>query len=537
MTASTGKPPQVPRYLIPIDSSALPHLLADVLVVGSGAGGLRAAIEASEHAQVLVVTKDELKESNTEQAQGGIAAVFAADDSPAEHAKDTTTVGCGLCDPQVVDSVVTEAPRLIRDLVDWGAAFDLEDGELALAREGGHGHARVVHAHGDATGHEIERTLMRKVAGCKNVRTLEHTFLVDLLTVDNVCRGAVVWSQARGVALIWANAVVLAAGGAGQIFRETTNPPIATGDGLAMAYRAGCKLQDIEFVQFHPTTLYVAGAARVLISEAARGEGGILVNKRGERFMQRYSPMKELAPRDIVSRAILEEMHQTNDTSVYLDLTHVDPARLAARFPRIKELCTLFDIDISEDRIPVCPSAHYMVGGVKVDAEGRTNVDRLYACGEVASTGLHGANRLGSNSLLESLVFGRSAGAAAGAFAASADPPSPLRIQEPGSDPEAGEIDLDDVRSSLRSAMWREVGIVREAGELRRALQQMQFWSGYVLGRRFDAPRGWRVQNMLTVAELITQVALAREESRGVHFRSDFPEPAEPPKHSLIRRD
>ena len=535
MAPPAGKAPNAPRYLVPLDSSAVPHMFTDLLVIGSGVAGLRAAIEAARHARVIVVTKNELKESNTGQAQGGIAAVFGDGDSPEQHAQDTISVGCGLCDPEIVRSVVGQAPGLIAELVAWGATFDMEDGRLALAREGGHRCARVVHARGDATGLEIEQTLIRKVADSRNVRTIEHTFALDLLTLENTCLGAAVWSQAHGVTLIWANAVILATGGAGQIFRETTNPPIATGDGMAIAYRAGCDMRDLEFVQFHPTTLYVAGAARVLISEAARGEGGVLVNKFGERFMKNYSPMQELAARDVVSRAILAEMHRTNDTNVYLDLTHVEPAKLAARFPRIKELCMLFDIDISEDRVPVCPSAHYMVGGVEADADCRTNVEQLYACGEAASTGLHGANRLGSNSLLEGLVFGKRAGDAAGSAAARQDPPSPHKIRERNERPEPGEIDVDDVRNSLRSAMWRDAGIIRTGDGLERLLEQVEFWSGYVLHRRFDAPRGWRIQNMLTIADLIVKAALEREESRGVHFRSDFPEPAEPPGHSIAR--
>jgi len=523
------------RYLIPFDSASLPHRFTDVLVIGSGVAGLCAAIEASRHAEVTLITKDELKESNTDRAQGGVAAALGAGDSTEQHFTDTVTVGRGLCEEDTVRFVVDQAPDLIRELADWGARFDQEGGSLALAREGGHHCARVVHAHGDATGAEIEQVLIRRLKQCENARSVEHTFVVDLLTRDNTCLGAVTWSQAHGVTLIWANAVVLAAGGAGQVYRETTNPHIATGDGLAMACRAGCELRDLEFVQFHPTTLYVAGAARVLISEAARGEGGILINKLGDRFMERYSEMKELAPRDVVSRAILEEMHRTGDTNVYLDLTHVDPARLAARFPLIKELCSLFDIDINEDRIPVCPSAHYMVGGVTTDLDGRTSVAQLFAAGEVASTGLHGANRLGSNSLLEGLAFGKRAGSTAGAEVAAKDPPSTHKIRAAGGRRDKRGLDLGDLRSSLRSIMWRNAGIVRDAAALSRTLERVAFWSGYVLDASLDAPRGWRIQNMLTLAGLIAQAALEREESRGVHFRSDFPKRLDVARHTVVR--
>ncbi|MFO7899043.1 MAG: L-aspartate oxidase [Planctomycetota bacterium] len=527
-----------PRYLAPFDSDSVPHRFTSVLVIGSGAAGLRAAIEASRYAPVVVVTKDELKASNTDWAQGGIAAAVGPDDSVEQHLADTLEVGGGLGVPEAARFIVGQAAERIHELADWGAEFDRDGDRLALTREGGHSRERVVHARGDATGAEVEKTLIERLGRCPNLRTLEHTYVIDLLGLDNECLGAVTWSQARGLTLVWAEAVVLATGGAGQVFRETTNPRIATGDGLAMAYRAGCELRDLEFVQFHPTTLYVAGAARVLISEAARGEGGVLVNKYGERFMEKYSPMKELAPRDVVSRAILAEMQQTGDTNVYLDLTHVDAARLAARFPQIKEFCSLFDINIHEDRIPVCPSAHYMIGGVRTDLNGATSVDRLFACGEVGWTGLHGANRLGSNSLLEALAMGKSAGAAAGKLAAGGGTRSterPPRIEAEPRKPGVGAIDLDDVRSSVRSNMWRNVGMVRHEQGLGRALERLAFWSGYVLERGFNTPRGWRIQNMLILARQIAKAALAREESRGVHYRADFPDSDPEPRHSIIR--
>jgi L-aspartate oxidase len=525
-----------PRYLIPLDSSELPQRFADVLVIGSGGAGLRAAIEAARHADVLLVTKDELKESNTDRAQGGVAAVFGPEDSVERHVQDTLRVGCGLCEEDAVRAIVEDGPARIRELDGWGAEFDRRGDELSLTREGGHSTRRVVHAHGDATGAEVERSLIETVRAVDNVRLLEHTFVIDLITDGGACLGAVVWSHGRGPALVWARAVVLATGGCGQVYRETTNPPVATGDGFALTWRAGAELRDLEFIQFHPTTLYVAGAARVLISEAARGEGGILVNKQGERFMERYHPDRELAPRDVVSRAILSEMRETGDTNVYLDLTHVPPDRLAARFPHIKELCMLFDIDISEDRIPVCPSAHYMVGGVTTDPDGRTTVDRLFACGEVASTGLHGANRLASNSLLEGLAMGKRSGSVAGRSAAGGPEPAPHRLSVPPARPAMQALDLDDVRSSLRSVMWRHVGVNRDAAGLERALERIRFWSGYVLGHNATEPRGWRVQNMITLARLIAESALAREESRGVHYRTDFPEQRDPPRHSVVRR-
>ncbi len=529
-----------PRYLAPFESRSFPHLFTDVLVIGSGAAGLRAAIEASRHADVAIVTKDELKASNTDWAQGGIAAAIGPDDSADLHAEDTIEVACGLSVAEAVRSIVGQAPERIRELIDWGAEFDLDEhGEPALTREGGHSRRRVLHARGDATGAELEKTLIARLASCDRIRTLEHTYVVDLLTLDNTCLGAVIWSQTYGMTLVWADAVILATGGAGQVFRETTNPRIATGDGLAMAYRAGCKLCDIEFVQFHPTTLYVAGAARVLISEAARGEGGILVNKYGERFMEKYSPKKELAPRDVVSRAVLSEMHQTGDTNVYLDLTHVSAAQLSSRFPRIKELCSLFDINVSEDWIPVCPSAHYMVGGVWTEPDASTSVEHLFACGEVAWTGLHGANRMGSNSLLEALAMGKMAGEAAGKMSAATGEGKhqrPPEIKAEPRKPEIGAIDLGDVRSSVRSNMWRNVGIVRHRQDLQRAIERFRFWSGYVLERNFSDPRGWRIQNLLIIAELIAKAALDREESRGVHYRADFPESEAEPRHSFTQK-
>ena len=528
------------RYLVEFDSMDLPHVFADVLVIGTGAAGLRAAIEASEHADVLLVTKDEARESNTDYAQGGIAVELDSPDAFAGHIDDTLTVGCGLSDRATVETIVAEGPRRIRELMDWGAAFDREQGVLMLAREGGHSHPRIIHAQGDATGAEVEETLLRRAAESRRIHRLEHTFCVDLLTENGACLGAVLHSEARGMMLAWAHQTILASGGLGQIYRETTNPEVATGDGIALAYRVGAVLRDVEFVQFHPTTLYIAGASRALISEAVRGEGGVLVNRFGERFMPNYHPLAELAPRDVVSRAILKEMRRTNYTNVFLDLSALKDVDPKERFPRISEHCERFDIDIATDPIPVCPSAHYMVGGVETDLDGRSSVNSLLACGEAASSGLHGANRLGSNSLLEALVMGARAGrAAAEAVAQRGSDVAPRHLRSTLDTPKQRELDLIDVRNSLRSQMWRSVSIERSAEGLHDAEDRIDFWCSYVMDKVFDSRTGWILQNMLTVAKLITVLALRREESRGTHYRTDFPEMDDVnwQRHSSIRRE
>jgi L-aspartate oxidase len=354
---------------------------------------------------------------------------------------------------------------------------------------------------------------------------MERCFAVDLVTDEKGCLGAVVCDERGELRVVEAGATVLATGGCGRIYRETTNPEVSTGDGLALAFRAGATIRDVEFIQFHPTTLYVAGAARALISEVVRGEGGILVDRNGDRFMQKYHPNGELASRDIVSRAVLTQMRETGHTHVYLDIRHLPMELIDRRFPEIREICGRFDIDISKDLIPVRPSAHYMIGGVRTDLSGRTDVAGLYACGEVASTGLHGANRLGSNSLLEALVLGRAVGrtvieeAAAGGARRVKGLPQPSR---------AGAItdglDITDMRNSLRSQMNRNVGIERRGPGLEEAKQALDFWSRYVMEREFHDPRGWELQNMLTAARLIVEAAMVRCESRGAHHRLDFPE-------------
>ncbi len=513
------------RYLVAFDARRALHQFTDVLIIGAGIAGIRAALEVPDDLEVLVITKDTLRESNSAYAQGGIAGVLSPEDNFANHIDDTLIAGAGLCDPAVVDLVIREAPMQIGDLVRFGTIFDLENGELALTREGGHSHRRIVHALGDATGHEVMRALIARAKGSRHITLQDATITLDLLKHEGVCVGASVWRPGIGHLLIWAKQVILAAGGCGMVYRETTNPPVATGDGMAAAFRAGAELRDMEFMQFHPTVLYVAGSSRYLISEAVRGEGAYLRDVHGERFMLTEDPRAELAPRDIVSRAIFRCMERTQHPNVYLDLSHLNPALVRERFPGINRVCHSFGLHITRDRIPVRPGAHYMIGGVTVDMEGRTTLPGLWAAGEVTSSGLHGANRLASNSLIEGLVFGAicARGAAKAAINTLGDLKAlPLHFQ---SNPEASTdaLDVADLTNSLRSLMVRKMGIVRDRTRLLEAQHDVEFWCRYVLIREFKDRSGWELQNLLTIARLMIEGALFREESRGTHFRSDFP--------------
>jgi L-aspartate oxidase len=513
------------RYLVSFDSRSTFHRFTDVLVIGAGIAGLRAALEIPAELSVLVVTKDRLTESNSSYAQGGIAGVLSPEDRFENHVEDTLIAGDGLCDREVVELVVREAPAQIEQLIRWGTKFDVENGELALTREGGHSHRRIVHALGDATGFEVMRAIIATARAAHHITLWDDTFTIDLLTHENRCVGAVVARNGIGRFLIWAKQVILASGGCGMVYRETTNPPVATGDGMAAAYRAGAELRDMEFMQFHPTVLYVAGSARYLVSEAVRGEGAYLRDVHGRRFMPEADPRAELAPRDVVARAIFRTMEQTQHPNVYLDLTHLDPAMVLRRFPGINRVCRAFGLDITRDLIPVRPGAHYMIGGVTVDRQGRTTLPGLWAAGEVTSSGLHGANRLASNSLLEGLVFGAlcGRGASEAVLGGSRDFVAyPLGHTIPTSEA-TDRLDLADLTASLRSLMVRKMGIVRERSRLLEAQHDVEFWCRYVLGREFDSKPGWELQNLLTVAQLMIQAALLRDESRGTHYRSDFP--------------
>jgi len=533
------------RYLIPFRATLLPQIFTDVLVIGGGVAGYRAAIAAADEAghdcEVIVACKGGIKHSSTYWAQGGIAAVLTEEDSFAQHVEDTLIAGAGLCDEAVVREVVAGGPAAIAELQQWGMPLDTGDaGALRFGKEGGHSAFRIVHSDGDATGKALAQTLDRRVRQSPRIRLFDHCFVLDLITPGSLSTahaaedsgnqrvlGAITHHPKHGLQVIWAGATILASGGAGQVWRESTNPSSATGDGIAMAYRAGAVLRDMAFMQFHPTTLYVAGASRSLITEAVRGEGAHLIDRNGNRFMPDYDERAELAPRDIVARAILSQMAATGHTHVYLDARHLDG--FALRFPGIDALLKRFDIDPAASPIPVHPSAHYMIGGVAADTRGRTSLPGLYACGEAAATGLHGANRLASNSLLEGMVLGKAAGESAAAEVRAAEGHATRSYKVVSDIPlsDRSELDLADVRSSLRSVMWRHVGIEREGERLKEVGEMFDFWARYTLDKIFDEQPGWEVQNMLTAGALVTRAAHWRAESRGTHYRADAPEPSD----------
>lgn len=494
----------------------------DYVIVGSGIAGLYTALLARNHGSVLILTKASIEECNTKYAQGGIAAAIGKDDSPELHMQDTLAAGAGLCDPEAVRLLTTEAPERIADLVRFGVPFDTLNGEVALTREAAHSVPRILHAGGDATGEQIESSLSR-LARMSNVTLLEYCLVTEILVEHG---------QVRGVRALDARTstyedfecrfLILATGGAGKLYQYTTNPDVATGDGVALAYKAGAEIIDMEFFQFHPTALRLPGVAPFLISEAVRGEGGILRNVDNYRFMPDYVPEAELAPRDIVARSIVREMIRTGSERVFLDVTHLPPSKVTTRFPQIFRFCFNHGLDITKALIPVAPAAHYMMGGVKSNAWGETNISGLFACGETSCTGVHGANRLASNSLMEVLVFGariiertRCNGSVSSMAVGDA---AALGACPPPSSPEAPPLRL----TLLQSLMWDKVGMVRSGEGLKEAVATLAAWEA-CLGKPLDRPY-YELTNMVLTGRIMAEAALLREESRGAHFRSDFPQ-------------
>ncbi|MEZ4366339.1 MAG: L-aspartate oxidase [Kofleriaceae bacterium] len=504
----------------------------DYLVIGSGIAGLNFALEAAAHGKVLVVTKRAPDDTNTNWAQGGVAAVQSSDDSLEQHVADTLTVGDGLCDRAIVELCVAEGPAQVERLLALGVELDRgSDGALDLTREGGHGQRRVVH-HTDVTGREIQRALLAAAHAHPNITIWSDHLAVDLLSMakyggEPACFGAYVLARASGeVVTVVARATVLASGGAGKVYVYTSNPDVATADGVAMAYRIGAAVGDLEFVQFHPTVLFHPHAKSFLISEALRGEGGVLKRTTGETFMERYHPLKSLGPRDVVARAIDHELKVTGADSVVLDMTHLDPEFVRARFPNIHERCLALGIDMTRQPIPVVPAAHYLCGGVITDEHGATTVRNLYAIGETACTGLHGACRLASNSLLEGMVF--STRAAAHARHATA-----LRPQTVAPWQHAGATDSNDAIvvslnwDEIRRFMWSYVGIVRSDKRLERARRRIEILRDEIREYYWDfkiTPDLIELRNVALVAHLIIESARRRKESRGLHYMVDYPD-------------
>lgn len=506
----------------------------DFLVIGAGVAGLRAAIELADAGRVIVLAKREVRDSATHYAQGGIAAALSDEDEVSLHLQDTLVAGDGLCNEQAVRVLVEEGPVRIEELIEWGTQFDRNGTKLAFTREGAHSRNRILHAHGDSTGREILRALYAKAKTLKNISVLEFEMSSDLLVEDGRVVGVSVIGDKGQFQHIPASAVLLATGGLGQLYRNTTNPEVATGDGVAMACLAGAEISDMEFIQFHPTALYLKKAPRFLLSEALRGEGAYLRNLELHRFMSKYHSMGELAPRDVVARAIVHELEitQSPDPVVYLDLTHLDPDHVRQRFPRIYSTCLEHNVDITTELIPIRPAAHYAMGGVRTDLAGQTSVAGLYAAGEAAATGVHGANRLASNSLLEGLVFGARAGQAMRELLGSRTTHSePKRAASSNGPVDSG---LEALIGQVRDVMWSKVGIVRDGKGLRQAIRELQ-----ELEPRTAHPstrRAFEARNLLTSGLLVARSALAREESRGGHYRTDYPshDDAKFLKHSVI---
>ncbi|GAC1660659.1 MAG: L-aspartate oxidase [Candidatus Acidiferrum sp.] len=525
---------------------------ADYAVVGSGVAGLRAAIELSSAGNVLVLAKSDLSDSATAWAQGGVAVALSDEDEIGLHEQDTIKAGDGLCRPEAVALLVEEGPKYITQLIEWGTEFDRAGTKLAFTREAAHSRSRILHAQGDSTGREISRALLARAHSIPHLHLRAHAFTKELIVEHGRVVGLRFIDETEGsLHELRSGAVLLATGGLGQLYAETTNPTVATGDGMAIACDAGAELSDMEFMQFHPTALSVKGAPRFLLSEALRGEGGILRNINLERFMKRYHEAQELAPRDVVARAIVSEMHRTRSEHVYLDMTAKSEEFLKQRFPRIYATCLSYGLDLACDLAPVCPAAHYMMGGVKTDLWGRTSLRGLYSAGETAATGVHGANRLASNSLLEGLVFGARSGQAmmqdapVGKRSGAALPGSPApkpgtaaaaKVVPPANKAKGGSSATSMALARLQEMMWREVGILRNGKHLIEVIEKL---------RSMELPKSdkpqraeYELRNLHALALLVSRSALAREESRGSHYRSDFPyrDDEKFDRHSLVKK-
>ncbi len=504
-------------------------------IIGSGIAGLWTALHLPKQDSVVVITKSAVRESSTQYAQGGIAVALPPSDSPELHKQDTLQAGAGLCDEPAVEILTREGPQVVEELISYGAVFDRENGHLAYGLEAAHGINRIVHARGDATGEEVERTAYEAVREAPNITIYQETAAAELIVVDGECVGVEAVAVASGEVMRFiADVTLVATGGVGSLYKYSTNPPVATADGIALAYRAGAALEDLEFIQFHPTALADEGYPKFLISESVRGEGAKLLNADGEQFMIRYHPQEELAPRDIVARAAYNEMTAAGSDHVYLDFRPIGRDRMHKRFPRIIEELHKRGFNPEEEPVPSTPVAHYMMGGIATDLHGQTEIGRLFACGECANYGVHGANRLASNSLLDGLVFGKRSAAAMAEIA-----PLATDLEQQAAAGQQNHIPAApaDLKPQIQQLMWKQVGIIRDGDGLARAQAQLEEWSKRIAVSHSPALAELEATNMCQVGMLMAAAALHRTESRGAHYRTDFPDTSKAwQKHVIVRR-